>query len=146
MLFVKSDFEHRSLLRAKLNEGWLASRHLHVSATEAPDVGRWTVAADSLIDDLRRHVLNGARECPRLRIDAGESLAGSEVGNLDDSAVSIHEDVVAFDVSVDDLLIVEVLQALKSRRILKFYCATFKSITRLEYLLAIMRDCALVVL
>jgi hypothetical protein len=71
--------------------------------------------------------LHSSRECSSLGVDAGEAFAGSKVGNFDDAAVRVNENVVAFDVAMHNLLIVKVLQALQD-------------------LLAVVRDGAFVVL
>lgn len=109
--FEHADLEHGGLWGGEFHEGRIARGHLDDGAAVGPDVGGGAVAAESLVDDLGGHVLERAREGVRAGVEAGEALAGAEVGYLADAGVGVDEDVVALDVPVDDELAVEVAES-----------------------------------
>ena len=77
--------------------------------TSTPDIGCDGVRLSC--DPLRSHVVRCADE--RIGIAFGSKLAAhSEIAQFD-LAVSAQEDIAGFDVSVDDLLAVEVSQAIQ---------------------------------
>lgn len=55
-------------------------------------------------------VFKSLRTCERLRdgVQSSQSLARSKVADLTHSAVRVHQHVVAFDVPMDDLLLVQI--------------------------------------
>lgn len=113
MLLVVAHLKHGRLSAAELDKWRFASCHLHVCATERPDICRWTITANALVNDLWCHVLKCAREGLSHGIDAGQPLGGAKVGDLDHAAVRVHQDVVALDVAVHDILFVQILKPLK---------------------------------
>lgn len=79
---------------------------LHENA-ERPPVGLFAVSF--LRDDLRRHILRCADDGVRFGVGAGEFLGDTEVSELE-VAVGVEQDVFGFEVAVDDVHLVEVLE------------------------------------
>lgn len=71
---------------------------------------RSAVAALSLIYDLWRHVLQRARERLGGGAEPRQTLGCTEVRDLHHPAVRVYQHIIAFDVPVDYLLIVQVFQ------------------------------------
>ncbi len=69
------------------------------------------MAVVSALDDLRRHVLDGAAEGvrPPLPLLRAELAAQPEVGEHD-VPLAVQQDVLQLDVAVDDAVLVQVLQ------------------------------------
>ena len=102
-------FDRSPHLALELGPGGLAGGHLDDGAGDGPDVRLAPVPI--LLYDLRRHPVGRADHGGALGALLGEFGAEAEVGDLDGAAGG-EEDVVGFDVAVDDVLAVEVDEAL----------------------------------
>lgn len=86
----------------------LSLNHLNSHDSQRPDIDLGTVFL--LLDDFRCHPVGSSDHGCALGFRFGELGAEAEVGDFD-VAAGVEEDVVGFDVAVDDVLLVEVVEA-----------------------------------
>lgn len=109
----------------------LALLQLDDRATDTPDIR--SRAGAGQLDNLRCHPVRGANNLSFLILASSERARGdTKVGQLD-SAVLCGEDVGALDVTMDDTLVVQILEALKNLRHVDAHQVLGKLAVRLAY-------------
>lgn len=97
--------------RGEVVVGWLSLQKLDHGASDAPDIrGR---GGTRELDDLRGHPVGRPDHLSLLIWPGKGACRDTEVGQLD-GAILGRQDVGAFDISVNDALVVQVLQALQN--------------------------------
>lgn len=97
----------------------LSLNHLNSHDSQGPDIDLWAVFF--LLDDFRRHPVGCSDHSCALGFRFGELGAEAEVGDFD-VAAGVEENVVGFDIAVDNVLLVEVVKAEAGLGIVSFYC------------------------
>lgn len=100
-----------SLQRLFVEVRWLALDHLDGHDTQRPNIDLGTILF--LLDDFRRHPVGCTDHGGTFGAIVGQLGTETEIGNLDVAARG-EENVVGLDISVDDLLAVEVDETLAS--------------------------------
>lgn len=87
---------------------WLGFNHFDSHDAQRPDINLWSVLL--LLDDFGSHPVRRTDHGCALGFGFSEFGTEAEVGDFD-VAARVKKDVVGFDVTMDDVLLVQVVQA-----------------------------------